>query len=218
MHLPDGGNVALDWHTTELPEDAPILFIAPGLTGSSESAYVIQAMVAAREIGFQSVVMIYRGLVGLKLTTPRGYSAGWTSDMDFAVQHIHQLRPHSPLYAIGYSVGANILVKYLGEQGKNTRFRAALSFGNPFNLPMSSEWLGKNRFYSWMLCKLLTRYYATHRQVLVELPHFAQHDSEILNLKHLRDFDRLCTAYLFNFDSVDSYYTESSSSKFIERT
>ena len=218
IHTPDGGNVALDWMVTDLENDAPILFIAPGLTGSSESSYVRHAMIAAAEIGFQPVVMIYRGLVGLKLTTPLGYSAGATSDIHLAVEHVHRLRPRSPMYAIGYSVGSNILVKYLGEQGKATCFRAALSVGNPFHLTKSSETLGSNPFYSYALCKLLKRYYATHRETFLQLPHFVENDEAIRNVGHLRDFDRLCTAYLFKFDSVDHYYRESSSSNYIERT
>lgn len=216
IDTPDGGNFALDWHVTDLGNDAPILFIAPGLTGSSDSSYVRHAMIAAAEIGFQPVVMIYRGLVGLKLTTPLGYSAGATSDIHLAVEHVHRLRPHAPLFAIGYSVGSNILVKYLGERGSNTCIRAALSVGNPFHLPKSSATLCSNPLYSYALCKLLKRYYATHRETFIQLPHFAKHDQEILNVGHLRDFDRLCTAYLFNFESVDHYYAESSSSNFIE--
>jgi predicted alpha/beta-fold hydrolase len=218
LDTPDGGNIALDWQVTDLEEDSPILFIAPGLTGSSESPYVLHAMASAREIGFQPVVMIYRGLVGLKLTTPLGYSAGATSDIHLAILHVHRLRPHAPIYAAGYSVGSNILLKYLGEQGKSTIVRAALSIGNPFNLSKSSETLGSNPFYSYALCKLLKRYYATHRETFLQLPHFVKHDSDLQNVKHLRDFDSICTAFLFQFDSVDHYYTESSSSKFIEST
>ena len=218
METPDGGNIALDWHVSELETDRPVLIIAPGLTGSSESSYVRHAMVAAHAAGFQSVVLIYRGLVGLKLTTPRGYSAGWTTDLHQAVQHVHALRPNSPLYACGYSVGSNILLKYLGEQGKNTVIRGALSIGNPFDLPRSSNTLGSNPLYSYFLCKLLKNYYNTHRETFMTLEHFKEHDQEIRGIRHLRDFDRLCTAYMFDFATVEDYYSASSSSKYIEST
>jgi predicted alpha/beta-fold hydrolase len=175
-------------------------------------------MAAAHEIGFQPVVLIYRGLVGLKLTTPLGYSAGATADIAFAVEHVHRLHPDAPLYALGYSVGSTILVKYLGEQGPRTCIRAALSIGNPFDLLRSSETLGSNPFYSYFLCKLLRTYYTTHRDVFTTQEHFQTHDEAILNVRHLRDFDDLCTAYMFKFTDVEHYYRESSSSKFIDST
>lgn len=139
VHMPDGGVVALDSEdltsSQQLPSDAPVLILLPGLTGGSEDSYVQHAVVHAREAGIRAVVFNSRGTSASPVTTPQFYSASYTGDLRCVVAHVaSQLPPGAPLYAAGWSLGANILTKYLGEEGAATPIKAAVTMCNPFNL------------------------------------------------------------------------------------
>lgn len=139
VHMPDGGVVALDTEdlppSERLPADAPVLILLPGLTGGSEDSYVQHAVVHAREAGIRAVIFNSRGTSDSPVTTPQFYSASFTGDLRCVVSHVaSQLPPGVPLYAAGWSLGANILTKYLGEEGAETPIRAAVTMCNPFNL------------------------------------------------------------------------------------
>jgi predicted alpha/beta-fold hydrolase len=59
---------------------------------------------------WRCVVMNYRGTNGIMLKTPKGYSGAYTDDLRYVIKLLHRRSPKTPLFAIGYSLGANILV------------------------------------------------------------------------------------------------------------
>jgi len=138
VHMPDGGVVALDTEdlpsTQQLPADAPVLILLPGLTGGSEDSYVQHAVSHAREAGIRAVVFNSRGTSGSPVTTAQFYSASFTQDLRCVVGHVGCKYPEAPLFAAGWSLGANILMRYLGEEGGSTPVRAAVAMCNPFDL------------------------------------------------------------------------------------
>ena len=62
------------------------------------------------------------------------FSASYTDDISEVVKHIKQKYPKSPLFGIGYSLGSNIMTKYVGEEGNTTVFQAIVGISTPFNL------------------------------------------------------------------------------------
>ena len=139
VQMPDGGVVALDTEDLQesdrLPADAPVLLLLPGLTGGSEDSYVQHAVVHARSVGIRAVVFNSRGTSESPVTTAQFYSASYTGDLRCVVAHVAAQLPHGvPLFAAGWSLGANILTRYLGEEGDNTPIKAAVAMCNPFDL------------------------------------------------------------------------------------
>ena len=139
LHMPDGGVVALDTEdlpeAQKLPPTAPVLLLLPGLTGGSEDSYVQHAVVHARRAGIRAVVFNSRGTSDSPVTTAQFYSASFTEDLRCVVAHVAStLPPGVPLFAAGWSLGANILTRYLGEEGEQTPLAAAVAMCNPFNL------------------------------------------------------------------------------------
>ena len=66
---------------------------------------------------------------GVPLTSPQLYSAGHTDDLRQALIYISQKYPKAQLYGVGFSLGASVLVNYLGQEGTNSRLRAGCSLG-----------------------------------------------------------------------------------------
>jgi len=91
--------------------------------------------------------------------TPRAYCGAETSDLRFAISHVHSRFPDAPLVACGYSLGSNLLVKYLGEEGDKTPLLGAVSCSNPYNFVMSSQALPLP--YSQHMSKGLVKYFMT---------------------------------------------------------
>ena len=122
----------------------------------SQEDYVqslVEALQAAEPEPIRTVVMTARGCSESELRTPQLYSAGYTEDIRRVVKTIAARYPKAPLMAVGYSLGANILVKYLAEEGARTPLLAAASIGNPWDLMhnmrrLHGSWFFRNVYAS----------------------------------------------------------------------
>jgi len=216
LPMRDGGAVALDWLegplVKALPDDAPALVLLPGLTGGSEDGYVIHMALAAARAGIRPVVFNSRGTAHFPVRSPQFYSASYTDDLRAVIKHVGSRFPGAPLLACGWSLGANILVRYLGEEGEAAPLTAAVSLCNPFNLMLSDRTIsrGFNRIYDRRLADSLRGILSSHRQI------FEQQESPVdlekaLRCKSIREFDVAVTVPTFGWKSVDDYYAGSSS-------
>jgi predicted alpha/beta-fold hydrolase len=219
LTMPDGGSVALDAEVSEqqLPEDAPVLILLPGLTGGSGDTYVQHAVLHAKEAGIRAIVFNSRATSGSPVTTAQFYSASFTGDMRCVVAHVGAKYPSSRIFAAGWSLGANILTKYLGEEGDQCAVEAAVAMCNPFDLTVSDENFkrGFNRIYDWNLAKSLGRIYKNHHSLFVQAAAEglkAYEPDRALKAKTIREFDDSITRISFGWGSVDEYYAGSSSS------
>lgn len=103
------------------------------------------------------VVFNYRGNADAPLTTPKSYNGAETEDLREVVNHIKNTYSNSTLFSIGYSLGSNILTKYIGEEGDNCKIDAAVSISNPFNFNKSTQYWNGWRFQN-LLGTHLTRF------------------------------------------------------------
>ncbi|CAO3577644.1 unnamed protein product [Absidia cylindrospora] len=229
--LSDGGQVALDWFPA-LPcaqdqtqqdnlIDTPTLVCLHGLTGGSHESYIrgILEIVTAAPFNYQSVVINSRGCGKSEVKTPQLYCGAHTEDTRVAIQHIrNQLKPGTPLVAVGFSMGANILVNYLGEEGDRTPLTAAISVANPFDFARCIDNLEKGIFsqkvYSVTMATSLKNLYTTHREMLIKNENVDE--DVVMSATTLRQFDDACTSKMFGYASVDDYYFHASSSRKIE--
>lgn len=173
-------------------------------------------MLHAKKAGIRAIVFNSRATSDSPVTTAQFYSASWTGDMRDVVKHVAAKYPSSRIFAAGWSLGANILTRYLGEEGDKCIVEAAAALCNPFNLTVSDQNFQKwfNRLYDFNLAKSLRRIYKNHHHLFVEAAARGdQYDPErALNAKTIRDFDDAITRISFGWDSVDQYYAQSSSS------
>ncbi|KAL6173859.1 hypothetical protein ACJQWK_00020 [Exserohilum turcicum] len=128
---------------------APMLVALHGVAGGSHEPYVKHVLAPLVASGWKACVVVSRGCGGSQLTSPLLYNARSTWDLKQTVTFLRRRFPNRPLYAIGFSIGANILVNYLGEEGENCGVRAAVVCSNPWNLEvvdnaLRRSWMGLN--------------------------------------------------------------------------
>jgi predicted alpha/beta-fold hydrolase len=214
IELPDGDFLDLDWADAGAKPDTPIVIVLHGLTGSIQSKYARGLMRRLNAIGWRSVLMHFRGASGEPNRLPRGYHSGETTDLDFVARLLHRREPHVRLAVVGFSLGGNVLLKWLGEQGDTAPVATAVAVSVPFDLRLCAEAIrqGFSRLYQERLLRLM--------RASIHLK-FQRIDSPIPlpDLRRLRDFieyDDAITAPLHGFADVDDYYNQCSSRKFLK--
>ncbi|CAL1373688.1 unnamed protein product [Linum trigynum] len=221
LRTKDDGAVALDWVSgddRQLPPESPVLILLPGLTGGSGDSYVRHMLIRARSKGWRVVVFNSRGCGDSPVTTPQFYSASFLGDIREVVAHVGGRYPNSNLYAVGWSLGANILVNYLAQESdENCRLSGGVSLCNPFNLVIADEDFRKgfNNVYDKALTKSLRRIFKKHAPLFEDMG--GEFNIELAaNARTVREFDDGLTRVSFGFKSVDDYYSNSSSSDSIK--
>jgi len=201
----------------KLPADAPVLVLMSGIAGGSHDKYLKHFMKRARASGFRTVAFNCRGCAESPLTTPQFYSASYTGDIRFVVDELHRRFPNAPLLAIGWSLGANILTNFLGEEGSQAKLTAAAALCNPFDLNACDTALESGFFgtiYSRAMAKNMRKLFAPHENLFAGLPKY--NPELVRNAKTVRDFDEAVTAVTFGFPTVDAYYEYSGSKNKIQ--
>ena len=212
VELADGDFIDLDWTQ---PAPGPIVLVLHGLEGSLESHYTGGILSALAAQGYRAVMMYFRGCSGEPNRLPRSYHSGETGDLHTVIEHIRLRHPATPVAVIGYSLGGNVLLKWLGEQGEKAAVKTAVAVSVPFELNRAARQLerGLSQIYQkYLLNKLrksVTAKAATHPPP-VPLTQLAE-------LKTFRQFDNAITAPLHGFRNVDDYYTRSSSRQYLHR-
>ncbi len=208
--LPDGDFLDLDW----IAEGAgPIVVVLHGLEGSVNSHYARGMLNAIRDHGWRGVVMHFRGCSGEPNRLSRGYHSGETSDLNAFVQKLLLDYPDTPVAVVGYSLGGNVLLKWLGEGNGPRPIRCGVAISVPFLLGRTADRLerGLSRVYQWWLLRSM-RASATRKARLGLTPF---DPVELGRIRTFRSFDDRVTAPLHGFDGVDDYYARSSSRQYL---
>ena len=216
LELPDGDVTAVDWvvDADDTPPVAPLLVILHGLEGSADSTYARMMMQAAADMQWRCCVLHFRDCGDYRNLLPRRYHAGETDDVQFFIESLQQRGQVGPIIAVGYSLGGNVLLKYLGEMGSDTPLQAAVAVSVPLNLDKSSEALnsGFSKVYQTYLLKRMKKAVALKFD-----PHTAAFDwQRAMSATTFAEFDDAVTAPLHGFENKDDYYDRCSSVHFLK--
>jgi len=211
LGLPDGDFLDLDWTENS---HGPIVIVLHGLEGSSDSKYARGLLKAVHEHGWRGMVMHFRGCSGEHNRLPRSYHSGETTDLAYVVNLLRGREPEAPLFVVGFSLGGNVLLKWLGEVGSQVPIKAAVAVSVPFLLDESAKRLdqGFSRVYQWGLMHSMRNAVAEKRKRM-KLPLKIQ---DLSKLKTFRDFDEHITAPLHGFAGAEDYYRRSSSRQYLK--
>jgi len=195
------------------PREGRRVVVLHGLGGSAESPYVRGMASAIAGAGWAVTAFQFRGASGALNRRPRLYHSGDTGDI---AEVARALRPSAePLIAVGFSLGGNVTLKLLGEQGADSVFDAGVGISVPFQLDVCADVLARG--VAWAYGRFLV--HALQRIVWHKR---AQLGSRIdvaaaMRARDFRTFDGLVTAPLAGFASAADYYTRCSSRAFVGR-
>ena len=208
LELDDGDFIDLAWRDG----GGPLVLVVHGLEGSLRSHYAGAVMAALASGGYQAVFMHLRGCSGEPNRLDRAYHSGDTGDLAAVARHV-SAQAGKPLFgAIGYSLGGNMLLKWLGEAGAAAPVSTAVAVSVPFRLADGARRMGGglSRIYERHLVGRLSRGYA--RKFSGRPPPLAV---EVNTLRTFWAFDDKVTAPLHGFRDVHDYYRRASCRPFL---
>ena len=213
LNTPDGDFLDLYWASVGARR---LAVICHGLEGDSQRAYVRGMARAVNSAGWDVLAYNCRGCGGRPNRTPAFYHSGATGDLDLAVRAA-LARGYESLALIGFSLGGNLIFKYLGELGDQARthIRAGVGFSVPCDLADSGRRmeLRQNRIYVARFLRLLR---AKIRAKMKLVPG-AMDDRGYGRIKNFRQFDDRYTAPLHGFTDALDYYRQASCRTFLGR-
>lgn len=210
FELADGDFLDLSWCGSE---SGPLVIILHGLEGSARSKYAAALSWQIERIGWGAVVMQFRGCGGESNRLDRSYHSGDTGDLKAVLAQLRQRFPNRQRFAVGYSLGGNVLLKHLGESGQHSDIAAAAAVSVPYDLAAGAERLnqGVSRLYQYHLVRSLKRKVRekfAHRSAPVDL-------SLLDQCNDFWSFDDRVTAPLHGFRSAEDYYRQSSCRQYL---
>lgn len=206
---PDHDFLDLDWITHGAEK---VVIISHGLEGNSTRAYIKGMSRAFSEQGFDVLAWNFRGCSEEMNQQLRFYHSGASEDLDCVVQHA-RTKGYKEIYLIGFSLGGNLTLKYLGERKLLSEIQKAVVFSAPLDLHTSCIQISKpvNWIYSARFIKSLKE------KIILKSKKISGLDLKgIEDIRTLLEFDDRYTAPLHGFRNALDYYTKCSSIHFLD--
>lgn len=218
LDLPDGDFVNVIWGESQQVEPKKgLAVIFHGLEGSIKSHYANDLMAELQNSGWQAVMMHFRGCGGEANRTTRAYHSGETEDATYFLEWLGKRFPELPKVAIGFSLGANMLLKLLGENPKQRLIKAAVAISAPLKLNECAKSInqGFSKNYQKYLLNSMTRNLVEKMRNLDYSAQLKVNAAQVLNFKNFMQFDEHVTAPLHGFKNAADYYQRCSAFSFL---
>ena len=207
IDTPDGDFIDLDWSRIGSKK---LLLAIHGLEGSSRSRYIPGIIRAFQRRGWDGAAYNLRGCSGEPNRTLRFYHSGDTADLDVVVRHVLHRNDYTQLVIVGFSLGGNITLKYVGERGTSVpkELTHAAAVSTPCDLASSS----------WKLAELSNVLYMKNflrlfrQKIRLKMQYFPGQisDEDFHKIKNFKDYDDRYTAPLHGFASAEDYWAKCS--------
>lgn len=213
--LPDGDFV--DLHRLRAAAGRPHLLILHGLEGSARSHYARGLFTEARRRDWSADLLIFRSCGGEINRLARAYHSGETGDLAIVHARLRAEQCERPIGLVGFSLGGNVLLKWLGERSDDrpAGVAGAVAVSAPFDLARSARHIdrGFSRVYQAHFLRSL------RRKALAKLgafPGLVPMDT-VARARTLFEFDDVFTAPVHGFAGALDYYTRSSAIRWLDR-
>jgi predicted alpha/beta-fold hydrolase len=212
----DGDFVDLDW--LDGPPSAPLLLVLHGLEGTARSHYVAGLVTRAAREGWRAAVLYFRSCSGETNRLPRFYHAGETGDLDEVVRALVAREANRVIGAVGVSIGGNVLLKWLGEQGKDVppEVVAGVGISVPFAIAPCTRVLDQGLERLLYTSSFMRTFKAKVREKARAFPGFVDVRAA-LRARTFAEYDRVVTAPLNGFSDAMDYWTRASSIAWLPR-
>ncbi|AOW19523.1 YheT family hydrolase [Urechidicola croceus] len=214
IELKDGDFLDLDFSEVN---SKTIVIALHGLEGSSESKYILAITNILNQNNVDTVAVNFRGCSGEDNRLLSSYHSGKTEDLEAVIQYIDKFRSYKNIIILGYSLGGNVTLKFLGEKNTNinSKIKCAIAISVPCDLTGSSIELAKTRNKIYM-----NRFMITLKQKalgkLNKFPNSFLDKDTITKAKNFYDYDNLYTAPAHGFLNAEDYWIKNSSKPFLK--
>jgi uncharacterized protein len=216
----DGDFIDVDFALPEpVANDAPLLVLFHGLEGDSQSHYAVAMMRWFADRGWRGLVVHFRGCSGEANRLPRAYHSGDSEEGDWILRAVRLRWPEAPLYAVGISLGGNMLAKWAGERGQDASFvTAAASIGSPLDLAAGGAALGRgfNMIYTRMFLATLKSKALVKLQQFPDIARDGEYTRRLRASRSLYEFDNEYTAPLHGFRNTEDYWDRASGKRWLQ--
>lgn len=213
---PDNDFLDLDWCS---PSNASsrLVIMSHGLEGDSQRTYMKGMVKAFTQENWHVLAWNYRGCSGETNKLIKAYHSGATYDLATVIAHVLSLNIYQEIVLVGFSLGGNLTLKYLGEQGAvlPSLIKKSVIFSAPVDLASCADEISKphNFIYAKRFLRTLKRKLKTK---IDQYP--GEFDAAVLQqIKTLRDFDNLYTAPVHGFKDAQDYYEQCSARYFLDK-
>ncbi len=216
VETPDHDHLELAW--TEIPQrdtQKPMVILLHGLEGSVDSHYIKGMLQAISDKGWIGVLMHFRGCGQYPNKHGRSYHSGDTTDISYCYQLLSKRYPLTKKMMIGFSLGGNVLAKFLA-QSNDVDLCAAAIICAPLDLASCSKRInvGLSKIYQKYLLDML-KHSAREKIKRQLVTHIESSTLEQINT--MWDFDHHYTAPVNGFSSAEDYYQRASSKPLLEK-
>lgn len=210
IELADGDFLDCDWVNPN--RDAPTVILLHGLEGNLDSPYLRRMLVQIHKKRWRGLLVYWRGCSENMNRLDQTYHAGRSEDLQAVMEFVKSKELNQPLFIAGYSLGANVLLKWLGEQQTDANIEAAFAVSTPFDLELCAESIdrGFSKIYKHYLLnclkkKMLIKFSPERLLQLLNLT-----PKDLLLISSIQEFDQRVNARLNGFASAKDYYEKSS--------
>lgn len=215
LQLSDGDFMDIDWSFAEKPL-GKVAILLHGLEGNAQRTYIKGQANMLIENGWDVAAVNFRGCSGEKNLSYKSYNAGKTDDLEAVIHSILKKNKYFEIALVGFSLGGNLLLKYLGERNFVPKeIKKAVAISTPLSLRGSMEAL--NQFYNWVyrnsFLKDLRKKFKAKMQDFPE----KMTASDYKKINSLLEFDNVYTAPAHGFKDALDYYEKNSSLQFLPK-
>lgn len=204
IETPDDDFLDLDW--ARHPPNRHLAVITHGLEGHSRGRYCQGMAAALKRAGYDVLAWNFRGCSGEPNRQLQSYHSGATGELKIVLDHVFATTGYRTIRLVGFSLGGNLVLKYLGDQGTNLdrRIRRAVAISVPCDLARSAKRLEhrQNRIY-------MRRFMRSLRVKVREKAKRYPNDLDLSGLDKMRtfaEFDDRYTAPIHGFKGAHDYW------------
>lgn len=207
----DNDFLDLDWSTAHHDR---LVIISHGLEGNTGRAYIKGMVKAVNHNGWDALAWNYRSCSGEPNCTLQSYHNGVTDDLARVIDHARQTHPYKEIALVGFSLGGNLTLLYLGRETPDPIVKKAVVFSVPCDLKEGARTLAKplNKIYMKRFLVLLHQKIKAKMELLPGLIDDRDYDK----IKDFKTFDDRYTAPLHGFKNALDYWEKCSSKPFIK--
>lgn len=213
LTLPDNDFIDIDW-SYSITSKNKVAILLHGLEGNAQRTYIKGAGNILVKNGWDVAAVNFRGCSGENNLCYQSYHSGKTDDLKSVIDNILTKYKYQEIALVGFSLGANLLLKYLGERDSLPKeIKKGVAISVPSNLRGSLNSLNKceNWLYSTAFLISLRNKYK------IKMPLFrdTMNSSDLKKIKTLKNFDDIYTAKAHGYKDAYDYYHKNSSNQFI---